>query len=123
MRISTPLLGLPLLIVYPERAVLNAQVQTAHASAKAAAEGTPTSVRWNRLVPTLADESAAPRRAARSAPAAAGRPRHAAQNCAAPAAGTLSSIHPPQRRAVRCGEFRARRPCGLLRCGRSLCIG
>ena len=72
MRISTRLFVLPLLIVYPERAVLNAQVQTAHASAKAAAEGTPTSVRWNRLVPTLVDESAARRRAARSAAAAAG---------------------------------------------------
>jgi hypothetical protein len=63
MRISTRLLVLSLLIVYPERAVLSAQ---------APADGIPASVRWNRLVPKIVDEAAASRRAARRAAAAAG---------------------------------------------------
>src|ERR1700675_4027535 len=65
MRIPTRLLLLPLLIAYPERAVLSAQ--TAHANAQA--DTIPPSVRWNRLVPKLVDESAARRRAARTAAA------------------------------------------------------
>ena len=63
MRIPSRLLVLPLLIVNPERAVLNAQ---------APADGTPVSVRWNRLVPKIIDEAAASRQAARRAAAAAG---------------------------------------------------
>ena len=63
MRIPTRLLVLPLLIVCPERAVLSAQ---------APADGSPVSVRWNRLVPKIVDEAAASRRAARRAAAAAG---------------------------------------------------
>jgi hypothetical protein len=65
MRISTRLLVLPLLIVSPGRATLNAQ-------AAAAAAGSPVSVRWNRLVPKIDEEAAAGRRAARRAAAAAG---------------------------------------------------
>jgi len=65
MRIPTRLLLLPLLIAYPEQAVLSAQ--TAHANARAYT--IPPSVRWNRLVPKLVDESAARRRAARTAAA------------------------------------------------------
>ncbi|HEY6088215.1 MAG TPA: vanadium-dependent haloperoxidase [Gemmatimonadaceae bacterium] len=68
MRITTQLFVLPLLFAYPERALLNAQVQPA----QAAAESGPTSVRWNRLVPRLVDENTARRRAARSAARAAG---------------------------------------------------
>ena len=63
MRIPTRLLVLPLLLVNTERAVLNAQ---------APADGTPVTVRWNRLVPKIVDEAAASRRAARRAAAAAG---------------------------------------------------
>ena len=63
MRIPTRLLVLPLLLVNPERAILSAQ---------APADGTPASVRWNRLVPKIVDEAAASRRAARRAAAAAG---------------------------------------------------
>jgi hypothetical protein len=66
MQIPTRLLVLPLLIiVYPERALLNAQPQTAQASKDTIA----VSVRWNRLVPRFVDEAAAGRRAARSAAA------------------------------------------------------
>jgi hypothetical protein len=72
MRIQTPLLALTLLIVYPERAVLRAQVQPAHAAAPAPADNISVSVRWNRLVPTFVDEATASRRAARKAAAAAG---------------------------------------------------
>jgi hypothetical protein len=68
MRIPTRLLVLPLLIVYPERAVLGTQTQRDHA----AANSVPVSVRWNRLVPTFVGENAASRRAARRAAAAAG---------------------------------------------------
>ena len=68
MRITTQLLVLPLFIVYPERALLNAQVQPA----QAAAESGPMTVRWNRLVPRLVDENTARRRAARSAARATG---------------------------------------------------
>src|SRR5213593_2458773 len=61
MRFTTRLLVLPLLIGYPHRAVLKAQVQVA-----------PVSVRWNRLVPKFVDEATASRRAARKSAAAAG---------------------------------------------------
>lgn len=71
MRIPARLFVLPLLMAYPERAALNAQIQPAPAPARAAAD-TSVSVRWNRLVPGLVDENAARRRAARSAAAAAG---------------------------------------------------
>jgi hypothetical protein len=69
MRFPTRLLVLPLLIGYPERAVLNAQVQLAHAPTPAIADGIPVSVRWNRLVPRFVDEATARRRAARTAAA------------------------------------------------------
>ncbi len=68
MRIVTRLLVLPLLILYPECAVLSAQI----APARAAADSIPVSVRWNRLVPRFVDEAAGRRRAARTAAAAAG---------------------------------------------------
>jgi hypothetical protein len=57
-----------LLIVYPERAALNAQ----GAAARAPADNISVTVRWNRLVPGLIDEAVASRRAARKAAAAAG---------------------------------------------------
>jgi hypothetical protein len=60
-----------LLVVYPERAALNAQTQYASDPARAAADP-PVTVRWNRLVPKFVDENAASRRAARRAAAAAG---------------------------------------------------
>ena len=63
MRIAARLLALPLLIIYPGRATLNAQTPTAD---------TTVTVRWNRLVPKIVDENAASRRAARKAAAAAG---------------------------------------------------
>ena len=69
MLIPTRLLVLPLLIVYPERAGLGAQIQPAHAPARAATDSIPVSVRWNRLVPRIVDEAAARRRAARRAAA------------------------------------------------------
>jgi PAP2 superfamily protein len=72
MRITTRLLLLPLLTVYPERAVLSAQIQAAHAAARPAADSIPVSVRWNQLVPKLVDENAARRGATRKAAAAAG---------------------------------------------------
>ena len=73
MRIPTRLLVLPLLIHYPERAaVLSAQLQPAHGAARGPADSVAVSVRWNRLVPRLLDESAARRRVARSAAVAAG---------------------------------------------------
>ncbi|MFN2637730.1 MAG: vanadium-dependent haloperoxidase [Gemmatimonadaceae bacterium] len=62
MRIPAPLLMVPLLIAYPERARLSAQTPTDTIQA---------SVRWNRLVPRLVDENTASRRAARRAAAAA----------------------------------------------------
>jgi hypothetical protein len=68
MRITTRLLLLPLLIVYPERAVFSAQIQRA----RAAADSVPVSVRWNRLVPRFVDENTASRRTARRTAAAAG---------------------------------------------------
>jgi membrane-associated phospholipid phosphatase len=71
MRFPTPLLVLPLLIIYPERGALTAQGQPAPIAARAPAD-TPVTVRWNRLVPKLVDEAAASRRAARRAAAAAG---------------------------------------------------
>ena len=63
MRIPARLLALPLLLVNPERAALNAQ---------ASAGGTLATVRWNRLVPKIDAEAATSRRAARRAAAAAG---------------------------------------------------
>jgi len=60
MRTRTRLLLLPLLIAYPERAVLRAQT---------AADSIPVTVRWNRLVPRFVDENIAARRAARTAAA------------------------------------------------------
>ena len=63
MRIAAPLLVLSLLIAYPGRAALNAQLQSTD---------TTVTVRWNRLVPKFVDENAASRRAARKAAAAAG---------------------------------------------------
>src|SRR5437588_12710194 len=63
MRIAGGLPALPLLMLCPERATLNAQTQPAD---------TTVTVRWNRLVPKLGDENAASRRAARKAAAAAG---------------------------------------------------
>ena len=72
MRIPTRLLVLPLLLVYPERAALNAQVQHPHLPPRAEADIIPTSIRWNRLVPKLVAENTASRRAARKAAAAAG---------------------------------------------------
>jgi len=71
MRIPTRLLVLPLLILYPGSAALTAQTQLAHAATRAPADSDPVSVRWNRLVPRLVDETAARRRAARSAATAA----------------------------------------------------
>jgi hypothetical protein len=70
MRIPTPLLVLPMLIVYPQRMVPSALLP-AHASATAASDTT-ESVRWNRLVPRIVDEASARRRAARAAAKAAG---------------------------------------------------
>jgi membrane-associated phospholipid phosphatase len=72
MRIPTRLLVLPLLMVHPERAALNAQIQPAPAPARVGADSIPVSVRWNRLVPTLVEENTASRRAARSAATARG---------------------------------------------------
>jgi hypothetical protein len=68
MLIPTRLLVLPLLFAYPERAILNAQ--TPHPNAQT--ETGTTSVRWNRLVPGLVDETMARRRAARASATAAG---------------------------------------------------
>ncbi|MFL5639940.1 MAG: hypothetical protein ACJ78M_11235, partial [Gemmatimonadaceae bacterium] len=65
MRIPTPLLLLPLLIAYPERAALSKPLQQPHSGSLAHADSVPVSVRWNRLVPKLVDEAAASRRAAR----------------------------------------------------------
>jgi hypothetical protein len=72
MRFPRRLLVLPLLIGYPERAVINAHVQLAHAPTLTTADNIPVSVRWNRLVPRFVDEAAASRRTARKAAAAAG---------------------------------------------------
>jgi hypothetical protein len=72
MRIPTPLLLLPLLVVHPERALLGSQLQPAHLSALAAADSITASARWNRLVPAIIDEAIARRRAARAAAKAAG---------------------------------------------------
>jgi hypothetical protein len=67
MRFPTRLLLLPLLIGYPERAVLSAQTVRTNTQS----DSIPASVRWNRLVPRFVDEAAAGRRAARTAAAAA----------------------------------------------------
>ena len=114
MRFPTRLLVLPFLIGYPEHAVLNAQVQPAQAPARTAADNNPVSVRWNRLVPRLVDEAAASRRAARTAAAAAGDSA-ALRRIAQTPPPCLFRVYTPQRRAVRGGEFRARRPRRFLR--------
>lgn len=67
MRFPTRLLVLPLAISFPMTAVLSAQGNPA--TTRAAADNTPISVRWNRLVPRFVDENAASRRAARTAAA------------------------------------------------------
>ena len=67
MQIHTRLLVLPLLIVSPGLAAVGAQV--AHGHSATAADSATVSVRWNRLVPRLADENNARRRAARTAAA------------------------------------------------------
>src|SRR2546423_9972357 len=72
MRIPTRLVVLPFLVLYPQRAVLNAQLHPAYAAAHTPDDSVQTSVRWNRLVPRLVDENAPNRRAARSAAKAAG---------------------------------------------------
>ena len=66
MRIPTRLLVLPLLLAYPARASLSAQA----ARDNAQTDITP-SVRWNRLVPGIVDETMAsePRAPPRSTPA------------------------------------------------------
>ncbi len=72
MRIPTRLLVLTLLIAYPQRPILSAQLQPAHSGPRAPADSISVSVRWNRLVPGFLDEATASRRAARKAAAAAG---------------------------------------------------
>ena len=69
MRFPTPLLVLPLVIGFPERAALSEPVKPAPAPAWAPSDSIPVSVRWNRLVPRFVDEAAAIRRAARTAAA------------------------------------------------------
>lgn len=71
MRSPIQLLMLPLVILASHTAVLGAQLQTTHADPRAEI-GTPVSVRWNRLVPKFADESAARRREIRKAAVASG---------------------------------------------------
>ncbi|MFL5607852.1 MAG: hypothetical protein ACJ8AD_15480, partial [Gemmatimonadaceae bacterium] len=71
MRTATRLLVPSLLLLYAVPATLAAQTQATSAPARAAA-GPPLSVRWNRLVPMLVDESADRRRAARRVATAAG---------------------------------------------------
>jgi len=63
MRLPTRLLVLPLVIGSSQGAMLNAQ----GTPARAAADSTSVTVRWNRLVPRFVDEAAASRRAARTA--------------------------------------------------------
>jgi len=72
MQVPTRLLVLAVLTAYPQRTVLHAQVQTAYAGARATTDSTPVSVRWNRLVPRLADENDASRQAARASAKARG---------------------------------------------------
>jgi hypothetical protein len=71
MRFTIPLLVLPLLTGFQERATRHAHVSDSHAPTRAVADS-PVSVRWNRLVPRFVDENAASRRAARAAARAAG---------------------------------------------------
>jgi hypothetical protein len=68
MRIPTRLLVLPLLLAYPARASLGAQT----ARLNVQAETSSPTIRWNRLVPALVDETMTRRRAARTAATAAG---------------------------------------------------
>ena len=72
MQIPTRLLAFSLLAVSSGPSVLNAQSAPAAAAARAVADNTPVSVRWNRLVPRFVDENTASRRAARTAATAAG---------------------------------------------------
>lgn len=67
MRILTRLLLLLTLIAWLPRPVLGAQSGNAITPPRVAADSTTVSVRWNRLVPVIADEASARRRAARSA--------------------------------------------------------
>lgn len=69
MRVPARLLVLSLLIVSIERSILIAQVAPAGTPSRAAADNSPMSVRWNRLVPRFVDENTASRRAARKAAA------------------------------------------------------
>ena len=71
MRNPTQLLILALVILGSHTAVLGAQLQAPHDSRRAET-GTPVSVRWNRLVPQFAQESAVRRREIRKAAVAAG---------------------------------------------------
>src|SRR5215213_1439196 len=69
MRFPTRLFLHSLLIGLPLSAVLGAQATPASSRTPAKSDGTPVSIRWNRLVPVLAQEAAASRRAARLAAA------------------------------------------------------
>jgi hypothetical protein len=68
MRIRTRLLVLPLFVVSPHWYGLDAQGASPRAAVPAA-DSTPFSARWNRLVPVFSDEATARRRAARAAAA------------------------------------------------------
>ena len=65
MRFPTPRFTIPLAIAISMPASLSAQALPAPSTN----EGTPVSVRWNRLVPRFAEQAAASRRAARAAAA------------------------------------------------------
>jgi PAP2 superfamily len=67
MRILTRLSLLPTLILALPRLALGAQGVPTVAPPPAAADSVAVTVRWNRLVPVIADEAAARRRAARAA--------------------------------------------------------
>lgn len=69
MRFPTRLFWLPLLIGLAHRPAVGAQSTAAASAAPAVKAAMPVSVRWNRLVPGLAQEAAASRRAARIAAA------------------------------------------------------
>jgi PAP2 superfamily len=63
----TPLLALPLIVVWSDSLTSSPHVVRASGRTSLTADGIPVSVRWNRLVPRLVDEAAARRRAARTA--------------------------------------------------------
>jgi len=69
MRIATQLLALPLLVLSTGRSV--GAAHPVATTARAEADSTTVSVRWNRLVPTFVEENTARRRAARAAATAA----------------------------------------------------